>query len=170
MENYLSKEIFEAEYQAVYHYVLGLCKNNTQAQDITQETFVKALNGFSKFKEESSLYTWLCAIAKNIWLSQYREKKKELDLLDTFSVENELENKLVEKEIAFQIHVVLHSLKEPYKEVFSLRTFGELSFVEIGKLFGKSDSWARVTYHRSKKKIMEELERNGEQNESKDRL
>ena len=59
---------------------------------------------------------------------------------------------------ALQVHMVLHRLSEPYKEVFSLRVFGELSFGTISSLFGKSESWARVTYHRACKKIREELD------------
>ena len=63
----------------------------------------------------------------------------------------------VDKETAFAIHKVLHTLNEPYKEVFSLRTFGELSFKQIAELFGKTETWARVTYHRARLRIMEEL-------------
>ena len=51
----------------------------------------------------------------------------------------------------------LQRLDEPYKEVFSLRTFSELSFKEIGNMFGKNDNWARVIYHRAKLKVKEEL-------------
>ena len=70
-----------------------------------------------------------------------------MDLLQDFS----------DKETAFQVHKALHKLAEPYKEVFSLRVFGELAFADISSLFGKSESWARVTYHRACKKIREEL-------------
>ena len=69
------------------------------------------------------------------------------DLLQNFS----------DKETAFQVHKVLHRLAEPYKEVFSLRVFGELSFSDISDLFGKSESWARVTYYRAKKMIVEKM-------------
>ena len=63
----------------------------------------------------------------------------------------------MQRELATEIRVALQRLDEPYKEVFSLRTFGELSFKEIGKLFGKSDNWARVIYHRAKLKVKEKL-------------
>ena len=69
-----------------------------------------------------------------------------------------LEERLLTKESAFEIHRILHRLEEPYKEVFSLRTFGELPFKQIGALFGKTESWARVTYHRARLKIKEELQ------------
>ena len=62
------------------------------------------------------------------------------------------------KQTAMKIHRILHDLKEPYKEVFQLRTFGDLSYAEIGELFGKSESWARVTYYRSRMMIKEELD------------
>jgi RNA polymerase sigma-70 factor (ECF subfamily) len=65
--------------------------------------------------------------------------------------------KLSDKASALEIHRCLHSLEEPYKEVFSLRTFGELPFLEIAELFGKTENWARVTYHRAKLKLKEAL-------------
>ena len=69
-----------------------------------------------------------------------------------------LEESIFDKETAFAIHKILHELDEPYKEVFSLRTFGELSFKQIAELFGKTETWARVTYHRARLKIKEELQ------------
>ena len=69
-----------------------------------------------------------------------------------------IEQSIVSKEDSIKIHEILHKLKEPYKEVFSLRIFSELSFREIGYLFGKSENWACVTYHRARKKIQEEME------------
>ena len=69
-----------------------------------------------------------------------------------------VEDKLVNEEDAFLIHQYLHSMKEPYTEVFSLRVFGELSFEKIGQLFGKNSSWARVTFYRAKKQIAEHME------------
>ena len=53
--------------------------------------------------------------------------------------------------------MILHTLEEPYKEVFWMRTFGELSFKEIGEIHGKTESWARVTFYRAKQKIKEAL-------------
>ena len=55
------------------------------------------------------------------------------------------------------IHAHLHELSEPYKEVFTLRVFGELEYSQIAQLFGKTESWARVTYHRAKMKLIEAM-------------
>lgn len=159
----ISDEVLCAEYEAVFRYTLSLCYNETIAEDITQETFLKALNARQSFKGGSSLYTWLCAIAKNSWLNRCKKEGREvktgefLEVVSGSSIDEYLES----KDTTLAIHRVLHVLNEPYKEVFTLRVFGELSFVEIAKLFAKTESWARVTYHRSKKIIIEEL-RKGE--------
>ena len=157
----LSEEALAAEYEAVYRYVLSLCRNDSTAQDITQETFLKAMRSASQFQGNSSLYTWLCAIAKNHWLNLCKAEGKELPLFDSAGLEAEhgdsLEDRLVEKDTALQIHEILHNLPEPYKEVFSLRVFGQLSFHEIARLFGKTESWARVTHHRARKMIHEKM-------------
>ena len=70
----------------------------------------------------------------------------------------DLAKKYAEEENAFLIHQFLHNMNEPYKEVFSLRVFGELPFEKIGMLFGKSSGWARVTFYRAKKQILEYME------------
>ena len=69
-----------------------------------------------------------------------------------------VEDHLADTEQAMAVHRILHDMKEPQKEVFSLRVFGELSFRQIGDLFGKTESWARVTYHRAKLSIIEALQ------------
>lgn len=70
------------------------------------------------------------------------------------------EDKVEDQDTALRIHLVLHELQEPYKEVFQLRVFGELPFSQIGMIFGKSENWARVTYHRARLKIKERMDDN----------
>lgn len=149
------QEIYETYFGDVYKYVLALSHNESVAEEITQETFFKALKGIDGFRGECKLYVWLCQIAKNTYLS-YLKKQKQI-LPANLPEEDPVERALEEKTMALQIHRILHGLEEPYKEVFSLRTFGELPFRQIGELFGKTEGWARVTYHRAKLKIKEEL-------------
>ncbi len=160
-----SDRVLSAEYEAVYRYVLCLCRDDTLAKDITQETFLKAMKGADSFGGDSSLYTWLCAIAKRIWLNTVKRQSREdfSDFSEEISDESKmsLEEAVSEKDTAMHIHRILHQLDEPYKEVFSLRVFGELSFSEIAQLFSKTDSWARVTYHRAKKTITEKMRKDG---------
>ncbi len=158
----ISDEVLCAEYSSVYHYVLSLCRNETDAQDVTQETFLKAMKASGSFEGDSSLYTWLCVIAKNIWLNRCKKQGREVELDEKLkSSESSFEQLLEEKDMSMHIHRVLHSLDESYKEVFSLRVFGELPFSDIAKLFQKTESWARVTYHRARKMIYENLRKEG---------
>ena len=150
--------IYKENFTDVYKFVLGLCRDPMLAEEITQETFFKALRKIDSYKGESRLYTWLCSIARNVYIDHTRRREQAADLLlGQISDDSDLEEKLADREAAYAIHRVLHQLQEPYKEVFWLRTFGELSFGRIGELFEKSESWARVTYYRAKVKIKEEI-------------
>jgi RNA polymerase sigma-70 factor (ECF subfamily) len=103
------------------------------------------------------LYVWLCQIAKNTYYSLLRERGKLVCNDYSEDSQQNIESALIDFETAFSIHKALHSIKEPYKEVFSLRLFGELSFSQIGELFEKTESWARVTYHRAKIMVKEKI-------------
>ena len=159
-KNRITNEILCAEYSAVYHYVLSLCRNEAEASDITQEAFLKALSAKESFSGESSLYTWLCAIAKRLWLNHCKKQGREVRDEDLFTdkiSDDNTEESIIKKDTLLSVHKILHSMNEPYTEVFSLRVFGELSFSDIAQLFSKSESWARVTYYRARKMINEEL-------------
>ena len=153
------KEVYKLYFRDVYHYAYSLCRNASMAEEITQETFFKALNGLDSFDGKCKVLVWLCQIAKNTYLSICR-KEKHIDYdIDTVSLisDHNIEDNYLSRESAFEIHKVLHRLQEPYKEVFFLRTFGELSYAQIAELFSKTETWAGVTYHRAKLKIQEEL-------------
>ena len=140
-------------------YAFSLCKNEALAEEITQETFFKALSSLESFDGKCKVSVWLCQIAKNTYISICRKEKHLDHETDTgLLVSNQdIEEKYLTRESAFEIHRILHKLPEPYKEVFSLRAFGELSYHQIAELFGKTERWARVTYHRARLKIKEEL-------------
>ena len=152
--------IYREYYPIVYRYLLKLCMDPELAEELCQETMFQSIQKIHTFKGESKLSTWLCTIAKNLYYSEYKKRQRvTLDYpLDTIPSELDLEEKLRKKETAREIHIILHELDEPYKEVFWLRTFADLSFREIGGLFQKTENWARVTYYRAKNKIKEALE------------
>lgn len=150
--------IYAEYYAEVYKFVLTLCRDAALAEEITQESFFKALKHIDSFHGDCKIGTWLCKIAKNTLYSYTRKQDRQTELLvDGLISEESLEQRFADKETAYAIHEVLHTLNEPYKEVFWLRTFGELSYGQIAALFGKSESWARVTYYRAKIMIKEEL-------------
>lgn len=159
----ISEEVLIAEYEAVYRYALALCQQEQEAQEITQETFLRALSTRAHFAGNSSLYTWLCAIAKNVYLNHCRKRKREVSLQEWEepAASMQKENQLEEHDLSLGIHRVLHTMQEPYKEVFSLRVFGQLAYREIAILFGKTESWARVTYYRARQMIEHALRKDG---------
>ena len=157
------EELYRTYFDIVYRYIRSVSRDGSLAEEVTQETFFKALKKADQFRGDCDVRVWLCQIAKNTLYDHLKKQKKQLlgdeKLEKIESAGGELlEEKLAQRSQAMEIHKVLHRLSEPYKEVFSLRVFGELSFREIGMLFGKSENWARVTYYRARVKIREELE------------
>lgn len=154
-------EIYERYFKDVLHYMYGLSRDASIAEEITQETFFKALKAIDSYDGRKDIKAWLFTIAKNTFYTYCRQKKKYVDI--EYMEDNEsdsitFEEKVIDKEILFQIHKYLHGMQEPYKEVFNLRIFGELPFDKIGAIFGKSSGWARVTYYRAKNMIIEYME------------
>ena len=154
------RELYETYFSTVYKYIFSISRDVHIAEDVTQETFFKALKYADGFRGDCKFSVWLIQIAKNCYMDELRKRKRILsaeEIEGTVSSED-LSVSYIEKEKALSVHRKLHQLREPYKEVVSLRIFGELSFKEIGEIFGKSENWARVTYHRGKTRIKEALE------------
>lgn len=153
------ERIYSEYYDTVYRYVLSLCRNEDRAEDIVQDAFFKALKKIDSFRGECRLSVWLCQIAKNTFLTQEKRRKRTAELpLETIASDDRFEQRIADKDTAMTIHRRVHELEEPYREVFWMRTFGEMSFGDIADIFGKTESWARVTYHRARAKIREGLE------------
>ena len=153
--------IYKEHFLNVYRYVLSLCRNESLAEEITQEAFYKALNGMDRFDGKCQLYVWLCQIAKNTYFTYVKKQKRHNpEAAADMSMEAgpEIESSYLDKETAHKLHVLLHQLKDPYKEVFTLRVFCELPFLQIGALFGKTDSWARLIFYRAKTELRRGLD------------
>lgn len=158
----LSDTLFEKYYKDVFRFLRGLSADEHLAEELTQETFFRALKSIDSYRGDADLRIWLCSIAKNLFYTHCKKQKclAETENLEAYESENKHFPEIIaDRETAFQIHQILHHLREPYKEIFSLRIFGELSFKEIAALFEKSEHWACVTYHRAKEMIQSELER-----------
>jgi RNA polymerase sigma-70 factor (ECF subfamily) len=142
------------EYSEMIHaFLLRLCGNAHLAEELTQETFYQALKHWERFRGESSVSTWLCTIAKRQLYNAVRRKDM-LPLEDAvLASDDDVTDALVCSDRMMAAHRLVHRLPEPMREVFMLRTFGDLSHQQIGSLFGKSDSWARVTYYRARQML-----------------
>lgn len=153
--------IYKRYAKPLYRYVLRISRNETTAEEIVQQTFYKAVLNADKFKGESSVFTWLCRIAKNE-LFNFLKKRDNLNLnIDDFlflADEHAVEETVETRESARAVAAALEELTEPFKEAFNLRVFAGLSFREIGDFFGKTENWARVTFFRARQKIIEKLE------------
>ena len=153
------EKLYETHYMRVFSYVMTISGDQSTAEEITQETFYRAFSKRNEFRGEANEATWLCAIAKNLFLDEKRRQGK-LDAMpeDIRDPGKSIEQTAVDKDSSFRIHLALHALEEPYREIFELRVFGELSFREIGVIFHKTENWARVTYHRARLKLQERME------------
>ena len=154
-------EIYIAYGQPVYRFLLRLSGDPDLAEDLLQETFYQALIHIGQFQGRSSLYTWLCQIGKNAWLKECRRRAKSADILpEELPIADPRpgpEEIVVEQDQLRMIRQAILKLSDPYKEVFILHIFGELKLKEIAEAHGKSESWARVTYHRARIQIAKEV-------------
>lgn len=158
------EEIYRLYANDLYKFILRLCKNETLAMDIMQDTMLKAITSIDKFNGSCSIKTYLCTIAKNNYFNYLkRAENRGIPLDDTAQMADgtSFEESLDDKDSAMQIHKALHRLDEPYREIFSLRVFAELKFSDIAAVFGQSENWARVMFYRAKKKLLEMLKEDG---------
>lgn len=153
--------LYTEYFHDIYLYLCSVSHNSDLAEELTQDTFFKAMKSANSFRGDCDVRVWLTQIAKNLYLTHCKKQNRftgeeipESEPDRTVSVEEHLED----AQQAMRIHRILHGMKEPQKEVFSLRVFGELSFRQIGEIFGKTESWARVTFHRAKLMIIDALE------------
>ena len=153
--------VFRDNNQFVFRFLMKLCGDVSLAEELTQETFFRAYMNLSALRSEEKVSAWLCQIAKNTYFSWFNQQKKYSPVAQTLPIDStpDIAELFEEKELAGRAFSILHTLEEPYKEVFMLSVFGGLPLKDISGMFGKSESWARVTYYRAKQKIMEGLGR-----------
>ena len=156
--------VYRIYFNDVFLYLRGLSANPDIAEEITQETFFRALKEINNFRGSCSVKSWLCQIAKNLYISQMRKKNPiscdDEEFLFNVAAKTNIEEEYIQREGALEIYRLVQKIEEPYKEVFLLRTLSDLSFKEISEIFGKTESWARVTYYRAKQKIIERMKEN----------
>ena len=154
------ESIYREYFRDVELYLRAVCKDELLAEELTEQVFFQALKALPAFRGDCDIRTWLCAMGRNCYLSHLRKAKhtEDIDEVQIPDTRKSIEEHISDKQQAFAIHRILHDMKEPYKEVFSLRVFGQLSFQDIGELFGRTANWACVTYYRARQKILEEME------------
>ena len=154
------EQLYRAYFSDVYLCLKRLSGDEHLAEDLTGETFLRAMQALPAYREQGTPRAWLCRIAKNLYFDHCRRRRGTLPL-------EEAPDALLtdpapgppaaaeRRDETLRLHRLVHTLPEPYKEVFLLRVFGELDFKQIGAVFGKTANWACVTFHRARQKLMQ---------------
>ena len=157
------EQLYTEYFKDVYAYILRLSGNEHIAEEITSDTFFKAMHAIDSFRGDCEVRVWLCQIAKNCSYS-YLKKHGRTESIDEEGM-GELPDlspgvaeEYARRDEVARIQQILHTVNEPYKEVFMWRVYAELSFKQIAQIFGKSENWACVTYNSARKMIKERLE------------
>ena len=153
------EKLFNENREFVFKYLMKMTRDISLSEELTQETFFRAYMNYTSLRNKEKSSVWLCQIAKNTYFSWYNEQKKKDSLgdLEVVSGDVSMEDVFVQKELSKKALHCLHELEEPYKEVFMLSVFGGFSLKDISTIFGKSESWARVTFYRAKQKLLERM-------------
>ncbi len=151
--------LFSENREFIFKYLMKMTQNASLSEELTQETFFRAYMNYASLRTKEKASAWLCQIAKNTYFAWHNEQKKKdsFDNLETIANDESIEDTLVQKELSHKALLCLHELDEPYKEVFMLSVFGGFSLKDISSIFGKSESWARVTFYRAKQKLLERM-------------
>lgn len=154
------EEAYTQHAKDVYRYLLSLSHDEDLAEELTQETFFRAMRTLHRYDGTCKLSVWLCQIAKHLWY-QWLEKRshwKQVELTEDVPCQESPEKSTLLYMEKTSLYQAIHALPEPMRELVYLRLTGEFSFAEIGGIMGKSESWARTTFYRAKQKIIEEME------------
>ncbi len=157
------EELYTACFHKLYQFTLNLSRSESDAEEIVQETFLRAIQHVNKLPDDANLDAWLFRVARNVHISRLRKRQKETGdmALDMVPSDVDVEDRLTQQDQALHILRALHTLDDPYKEVFTLRALGDVGYPQIAALFGKSESWARVTYHRARLLLAERMNKEG---------
>ena len=150
------EQVYRAYFTQVYRYALRLCGDEQTAQDVTADTFFRAMTKLDSYRETAAMSTWLCAIARNAWLSRLRREKRMIptDPLPDTAVPDGLQERIE----AAQAREAIDRLPAVMRDVFLMRADGGMAFRDIGRLLGHTENWACVTYHRARERLKQELE------------
>ena len=153
------EKLFDDNRDFIFKYLIKMTRDASLAEELTQETFFRAYINYPSLRNKEKASVWLCQIAKNTYFPWYNAQKKKdsLDDLEVASCDISIEDAFIQKELSQKALICLHELEDPYKEVFMLSVFGGFSLKDISSIFGKSESWARVTFYRAKQKLLERM-------------
>lgn len=161
------EEIYVQYQSKIYGFLYKLCGDVQLSEELTQETFYQAFVSFDKYKGNSSMFTWLAAIAKYTYFGYLKKERQTRDAIRLEDVvdfyiaseyRNSAEDKLLRREVTEKVREVLKELPQRNLEVVALRIYAEMSFKQVAESMGISESSAKVLYFRTKNMLKERLQ------------
>ena len=152
------EDVYRQYARVVYRYLLGLTRDADLAEELTQETFYQAVRTSARYDGSAQVSTWLCGIAKNVLRTHQRKHPATEDLDDVTLPAPSADAAVLREETRLELLKRVHALAEPAREVVYLRTWGNLSFKEIGAVLGRTENWARVTFYRAKEQLRKDVD------------
>ena len=161
LEDSISK-IYKQYYSDVYRFLICFSGNQNDAEDCTQEVFIRVLNNLSNFNGSKNMKTWIFSIAKHVAVDHYRKKKFTSFFKDGFFTQissNDKEpHELIEQiEMKKCVHEAISKLRPNYRAVVILRGINEFSVKETSEVLRCSESKVKVDYHRALKELKKRL-------------
>ncbi|MFL8938086.1 RNA polymerase sigma factor [Rossellomorea oryzaecorticis] len=161
-------ELYKVYHLEVYKFLICFCANQIDAEDLTQEVFIRVLNNLSSYNQQSSIKTWIFSIAKHAAIDHHRKKKFVTFFKDGFFKNIESEAKqpdewLEEQDIKRVVHDAISRLKPHFRAVVILRGINECSIKETSEILQCSESKVKVSYHRALKELRRKLNVEGEE-------
>lgn len=168
----VEKEIFEKYYERVYYSAYFMIKDRELAQDIVQETFIKAFKHLHTVEDEQKLGAWLSTIASRTAIDYIRKEKKWNEIvtddvymdeksLQVSEIASTVENELIQKQTSEQITELINRLKPEYKQVIILRYLYELTYEEMATHLDMNVGTIKTRTHRARKQLKNILEKGG---------
>ena len=152
------EDVYRQYARVVYRYLLGLTRDADLAEELTQETFYQAVRTSARYDGSAQVSTWLCGVAKNVLRTHHRKHPATDDIDDVTLPAPSAEAAVLREETRLELLKRVHALAEPAREVVYLRTWGNLSFKEIGAVLGRTENWARVTFYRAKEQLRKDVD------------
>ena len=152
------EDVYKEYANIIYKYVYSLSKSKDIAEEITQETFLIAVENIKKFRGECKISVWLCQIAKHAFFKYIKKRKMEIPIDEVKDVIDEkvLIDEICKKDEKDRLLKKIEELKEPMQSIVKLRLETDFTFKEIGRIYGKNENWAKVIFYRGKEKLKEE--------------